>query len=161
MEGNYLSAKPIKATIKFITTSEAIQQVTGTDPLNGSNNIQRAFQTFASLAGNSGYTLLADAFLAISTLPGNTVTVSGKNATFKPSLNNLSSMDLPSGTTASNAKYNTKGATFITIYRQHASYSAARVKSTGVLTYKVFLNTDHTINLNTGTLNVEHNVDLN
>ncbi len=157
-----LLAKPISATVKFSSSSAGIMKVIATTPDTDSNAIQNSFQIFASVAANSGKTLLSNALLLVSILPSNTVTVSGKTATFKPSLKNLTSIDLPASTASSDAENNEKnGVSFVVAYLQAAGYSSATVTCSSSITYQVFLNTDRTALKSTGTATVSHSVDLN
>lgn len=115
-----------------------------------------------SIVGNSRKTLLSDALLLISALLGNTVNVSGKTATFNPSLNHLSSIDLPASTASSDAENNEKnGVSFVVAYIQAAGHSSATVNYSSSITYQAFLNTNRTATMTTDTVKVSHNVNLN
>lgn len=156
-----LLAKPARATVKFSGSSE-IMSVIATTPDAGSNAIENLFQIFASIAGNSGNSMLANAALIVSVLPGNTVTKSGNTATFKPTLSGLSGVDLPAKTNSSDAETNTdNGVAFVVAYIQHGDVHSGTVTCSSSISYQVFLNTDRTAVMQTGTATVSHNVNLN
>lgn len=166
-ESQIILAKPHRVKVTFNGDSTKLMGIDHTKPVSGNGTLGAIFKVFNSVAGSQGSGLIAAVSAIIDKLPlsiGDTVNKSGTNVTFDIGISNLdaSSIDLPSATTSSNAKADTKhGIPFEVSYTQRPGCKTANISASAVLTYRLFLNTDRTASIKTGAATISHTVNLN
>ncbi|MBQ8563627.1 MAG: hypothetical protein IJ443_07040 [Firmicutes bacterium] len=161
-----LMAEPKFMDVRFTGDSDALFMVNGTKPNEESGALESVFKIFTSVIGSVTSGPIATVAAVISSLPlgiGDTITVSGTNATFYVSVDDYdaSDIDLPAATASSDAETDeSHGVVFKVLYTRDLGYDQADITVSSSISYRAYLNSDRTSTMKTGTATYSHAVNL-
>jgi len=167
VDSSILYARPYRMQVNFYGDDYNLVSVTNVKPSSVNQTLSTAFSIFTSVAGSVATGKLGIVAAVISAIDlqfGDSISVSGVDAEFDISVNDLNwtEIDLPSDVATADAHENsTNGVVFTVVYEQDGGMRSATITVSSNITYQVFLSSNRTSNIKTGTATYTHTVNLN